>query len=60
VRHKLVLGSMVVCGMEEFPNIEAVQNYMTAADELNLFRYVEATSVFGHEIRIVIGRTILI
>jgi hypothetical protein len=47
VRHKLVLGSMVVCGMEEFPNIEAVQNYMTAADELNLFRYVQATSVLG-------------
>jgi hypothetical protein len=34
-------------GMEEFPNIEAVQNYMAAADELNLFRYVEATSVLG-------------
>jgi hypothetical protein len=34
-------------GMEEFPSIEAVQNYMAAADELNLFRYVEATSVLG-------------
>jgi hypothetical protein len=34
-------------GMEEFPNIEAVQYYMAAADELNLFRYVEATSVLG-------------
>jgi hypothetical protein len=33
--------------MEEFPNIEAVQNYMAAADELNLFRYLEATSVLG-------------
>ena len=34
-------------GMEEFPNIEAAQNYMAAADELNLFRYVGATSVLG-------------
>ena len=34
-------------GMEEFPDIEAVQNYMAAADNLNLFRYVEATSVLG-------------
>jgi hypothetical protein len=34
-------------GMEEFPNIEAVQNYMAAVNELNLFRYVESTSVLG-------------
>jgi hypothetical protein len=34
-------------GIEEFPNIEAVQNYTAAVSELNLFRYVEATSVLG-------------
>ena len=36
-----------IAGMEEFPNIEAVQNYMAAVSELKLFRYVEATSVLG-------------
>ena len=36
-----------IAGMEEFPNIEAVQNYMAGVNELNLFRYVEATSVLG-------------
>jgi hypothetical protein len=34
-------------GMEEFPNIEAVQNYMAAVSELNLFRYDESISVLG-------------
>ena len=34
-------------GVEEFPNIEAVQNYMAALNELNWFRYAEATSVLG-------------
>ena len=34
-------------GVEEFPNIEAVQNYIAACNELNLFRYVEATNVLG-------------
>ena len=33
--------------MEEFPNIEAIQNYMAVVTELNLFRYVEGTSVLG-------------
>jgi hypothetical protein len=28
-------------GVEEFPNIEAVQDYMAALNELNWFRYVE-------------------
>jgi hypothetical protein len=37
----------LIAGMEEFPNIEAVQNYMAAVNELNLFRYVESTSVLG-------------
>ena len=34
-------------GVEEFPNIEAVQKYMEAVNELNLFRYIEATSFLG-------------
>jgi hypothetical protein len=34
-------------GMEEFPNIEAVQKYMAALQELNWFRYCEGTSVLG-------------
>ena len=36
-----------IAGIEEFPNIEAVQNYMAAVSELKLFRYVESTSVLG-------------
>jgi hypothetical protein len=36
-----------IAGIEEFPNIEAVQNYMAAVNELKLFRYIEATSVLG-------------
>ena len=34
-------------GVEEFPDIEAVQKYMEAVNELNLFRYIEATSFLG-------------
>jgi len=34
-------------GVEEFPNIEAVQNYIAACNELNLFRYFESTNVLG-------------
>jgi hypothetical protein len=34
-------------GMEEFPNIEAVQKYMAALQELNWFRYCEGTNVLG-------------
>ena len=34
-------------GIEEFPNIEAVQNYSAALNELNWFRYCESTSVLG-------------
>jgi len=37
-------------GVEEFPNIEAVQNYMAALNELNWFRYVEATNVLGTKV----------
>ena len=36
-----------VAGMEEFPNIEAVQKYMAALQELNWFRYCEGRSVLG-------------
>ena len=34
-------------GFEEFPNIEAVQEFMAALQELNWFRYCEGTSVLG-------------
>jgi hypothetical protein len=34
-------------GVEEFPNIEAVQKYMAALHELNWDRYTEATSLLG-------------
>jgi hypothetical protein len=34
-------------GVEEFPNIEAVQKYMTALQELNWFRYCESANVLG-------------
>ena len=47
MRHKLVLGSMAFAGVEDFPNIEAVQNYIVAINEFNWFRYLEATNVLG-------------
>ena len=34
-------------GVEEFPNIEAVQNYIAAINEFDWFRYVESTNVLG-------------
>jgi hypothetical protein len=34
-------------GVEEFPNIEAVQKHRKALDELNWYRYVETVSVLG-------------
>jgi hypothetical protein len=34
-------------GVEEFPNIEAVQKYMAALQELNWNRYVQADTVLG-------------
>jgi hypothetical protein len=34
-------------GVEEFPNIEAVQKYMAVLQELNWFRYCEGTNVLG-------------
>ena len=38
----------LIAGIEEFPNIEAVQNYMAALNELNWFRYVESYERVGH------------
>ena|SRR5215469_10893316 len=34
-------------GVEEFPNIEAVQKYMAVLQGLNWSRYFESTSVLG-------------
>jgi hypothetical protein len=38
-----------VFGVEVFPNIEAVQQYSQAMNELNLSRYVESMSLLGTE-----------
>jgi hypothetical protein len=40
-----------VFGVEEFPNIEAVQQYAEALKELNLARYVDSMSVLGTELQ---------
>ena len=34
-------------GVEEFPNVEAVQKFMATLHELNWGRYAEATSLLG-------------
>ena len=34
-------------GIEEFPDIEAVQKFTAAPKELNWFRYCESTNVLG-------------
>ena len=39
-----------VFGVEQFPDIEAVQQYAQALAELNLARYVESTSTLGTEL----------
>lgn len=38
-----------VFGVEQFPNIEAVQQYAEALNELTMSRYVESMSVLGTE-----------
>jgi hypothetical protein len=38
-----------VFGVEVFPNIEAVQQYSQAMNELNVSRYVESVSLLGTE-----------
>lgn len=40
-----------VFGVEVFPNIEAVQQYSEALNELNMPRYVESMSVLGTELQ---------
>jgi len=39
-------------GVEEFPDIEAVQKYMETLNELNWGRYTEATSLLGTKLEI--------
>lgn len=39
-----------VFGVEMFPDIEAVQQYSEALNELNMPRYVESMSVLGTEL----------
>jgi hypothetical protein len=40
-----------VFGVEVFPDIEAVQQYAEAMNELNMPRYVESMSVLGTELQ---------
>jgi hypothetical protein len=37
----------LVAGVEEFPNLEAVQSFTAALNELNWFRYCESVTVLG-------------
>ena len=37
-------------GVEEFPNIEAVQKYMATLHELNWGRYVDGSSLLGTKV----------
>ena len=39
-----------VFGVEQFPDIEAVQAYSRALQELNLARYVASTTILGTEL----------
>jgi hypothetical protein len=39
-----------IFGVEVFPDIEAVQKYAEAMNELNLPRYVESMSILGTEL----------
>jgi hypothetical protein len=39
-----------IFGVEVFPNIEAVQEYAEAMNELNMPRYVESVSLLGTEL----------
>jgi hypothetical protein len=39
-----------VFGLEVFPDIEAVQQYAEAMNELNMPRYVESMSILGTEV----------
>src|SRR5688500_10443967 len=37
----------LVFGVEEFPDIEAVQRFSAGLNELNWFRYIESTTLLG-------------
>ena len=37
------------CGVEKFPNIEAVQKLAELHKELNWYRYIDSVSVLGTE-----------
>jgi hypothetical protein len=37
----------MLCGAEEFPDIDAVQNYTAMLNQLGHFRYVKGTSMLG-------------
>ena len=39
-----------IAGVEEFPNLEAVQNFTATLTELDWSRYVESISVLGTEL----------
>ena len=39
-------------GIEEFPNIEAVQNYTVFLNEFNWFRYVESMNILGTKLEL--------
>ena len=39
-----------ICGVEEFPDIEAVQRFTDAVNQFNWYYYVESTSVLGTKI----------
>ncbi len=37
-------------GVEEYPNIEAVQQYHAALNEINWFRYIDGITVLGTKV----------
>jgi hypothetical protein len=39
-------------GIEEFPNIEAVQNYIVLLHEFDWFRYVESMNILGTKLEL--------
>jgi hypothetical protein len=43
----LTVARRVFDSRATFPDIEAVQKYMAVINELNVFRYVEATNLLG-------------
>jgi peptidoglycan/xylan/chitin deacetylase (PgdA/CDA1 family) len=39
--------SWLICGVEEFPDVDAVQNYAAMLHQLNHYRYNKGTSLLG-------------